>query len=41
MLSFEELYIAYSPDVYRFACWLTGDAADAEDITSETSSVHG
>ena len=36
MLSFEELYIAYSPDVYRFACWLTGDAADAEDITSET-----
>jgi RNA polymerase sigma-70 factor, ECF subfamily len=36
MLSFEELYIAYSPEVYRFACWLSGDAADAEDITSET-----
>ena len=36
MLSFEELYIAYSPEVYRFAFWLSGDAAEAEDITSET-----
>jgi len=36
MLSFEELYIAYSPEIYRFACWLSSDGADAEDITSET-----
>ena len=36
MLNFEELYIAYSPDVYRFAFWLTGNTNDAEDIASET-----
>lgn len=36
MLKFEELYIAYSPDVYRFASWLSGNSKDAEDITSET-----
>jgi len=36
MLNFEELYIAYSPDVYRFANWLCGSSSDAEDITSET-----
>ena len=36
MLSFEQLYVAYSPDVYRFANWLAGNSADAEDITSET-----
>ena len=36
MLSFEQLYVAYSPDVYRFANWLVGNSADAEDITSET-----
>jgi RNA polymerase sigma-70 factor (ECF subfamily) len=36
MLSFEELYIAYSPEVYRFAVWLSGNAADAEDIAAET-----
>lgn len=36
MLTFEELYIAYSPDVYRFASWLSGNANDAEDITAET-----
>jgi RNA polymerase sigma-70 factor (ECF subfamily) len=36
MLSFEELYIAYSPDVYRFANWLSGNTNDAEDITAET-----
>ena len=36
MLTFEELYVAYSPDVYRFAAWLCGDASDAEDITAET-----
>jgi len=36
MLSFEHLYVAYSPDVYRFATWLTSNSRDAEDITSET-----
>jgi len=36
MLTFEELYVAYSPDVYRFAHWLSGNANDAEDITAET-----
>ena len=36
MLTFEELYISYSPDVYRFSVWLCGNTADAEDITAET-----
>lgn len=36
MLSFEELYVAYSPEVYRFANWLCGNSSDAEDITAET-----
>ncbi len=36
MLSFEELYVSYSPEVYRFANWLSGNSNDAEDITSET-----
>ena len=36
MLSFEELFIAYSPEVYRFAAWLSGNDNDAEDITAET-----
>jgi RNA polymerase sigma factor (sigma-70 family) len=36
MLTFEELYISYSPDVYRFATWLSGNVNDAEDITAET-----
>lgn len=36
MLSFEELYISYSPEVYRFANWLSGNSNDAEDITAET-----
>jgi len=36
MLTFEELYISYSSDVYRFATWLSGNTNDAEDITAET-----
>ena len=36
MLTFEQLYVSYSPDVYRFCCWLAGNPDDAEDITSET-----
>lgn len=31
-----EIYEAYSNDVYRYAQWLCGDTAVAEDITSET-----
>jgi RNA polymerase sigma-70 factor, ECF subfamily len=32
----ESLFRQYSPDVYRFALYLSGDRHDAEDITSET-----
>lgn len=34
--TFHELYSRYAEDVYRFAHWLTGNADDARDITSET-----
>jgi RNA polymerase sigma-70 factor, ECF subfamily len=34
--TFHELYEKYAGDVYRFAHWLTGNPADARDITSET-----
>lgn len=36
MLTFGELYTAYSREVFRFAYWLSGSSDDAEDITSET-----
>ena len=36
MLKFEDLYVTYAADVYRFAFWLAGDSTEAEDITSET-----
>lgn len=36
MLTFQDIYEDYAADVYRFALWLSGDSADAEDITSET-----
>ena len=36
MSTIEEIYRAYSDDVHRFACWLCGDTAEAEDIVSET-----
>ncbi len=36
MLSLEQLYGRYADDVYRFAFWLSGNAVDADDITSET-----
>jgi RNA polymerase sigma-70 factor, ECF subfamily len=36
MLTLQELYETYSKDIYRFACWLSGNPSDAEDITSET-----
>ena len=36
MLTFEELYDANAPEVYRFAFWLAGNSQEADDITSET-----
>lgn len=36
MTGFPELYASYSRDVYRFALYLSGDPALAEDVTSET-----
>ncbi|MCP4419390.1 MAG: RNA polymerase sigma factor [Chloroflexi bacterium] len=35
-ITFHELYKRYAADVYRFALWLSGDAAEADDIASET-----
>lgn len=36
MTDFERLYERYARDVYRFALYLSGSQADAEDIASET-----
>src|SRR5499427_9733501 len=36
MTQFRELYQTYARDVYRFALYLTGDPALADDVTSET-----
>ena len=36
MPDFHELYTRYAGDIYRFALFLCGDAAEAEDITAET-----
>src|SRR5687768_12730354 len=36
MTSFHELYESYARDVYRFALYLLGDHALAEDVTSDT-----
>lgn len=36
MITFHEIYEHYSKDVYRYACWLCGNAVEADDITSET-----
>ena len=36
MTDFERLYEAYASDVYRFALYLSGSPARAEDIASET-----
>ena len=36
MITFEELYRRHAADVFRFAFWLCGDRAEAEDLTSET-----
>src|SRR5215467_14428184 len=36
MIRFHDLYESYARDVYRFALYLSGDPAMADDITSET-----
>jgi len=36
MITFHEIYERHAQDVYRYACWLSGNANDADDITSET-----
>ncbi|RPJ03449.1 MAG: sigma-70 family RNA polymerase sigma factor [Candidatus Aminicenantes bacterium] len=36
MTDFRELYTRYAADVYRFALFLSGDAAEAEEIAAET-----
>ena len=36
MTDFEKLYERHARDVYRFALYLSGDRAVAEDVTSET-----
>ena len=36
MSDFEDLYRRYAPDVYRFALYLSGSPAQAEDLASET-----
>jgi RNA polymerase sigma-70 factor, ECF subfamily len=36
MQAFQELYERYYPDVYRFALFLTGDHARAEDLAADT-----
>lgn len=35
-MTFEDLYRRHFPDVHRFALYLTGDPAEADDIASET-----
>ncbi len=34
--AFHELYARYASDVYRFALWLSGSPAEADDLTAET-----
>lgn len=36
MVNIEELYRRYADEVYRFACWLSGDPVEAEDVVSDT-----
>jgi RNA polymerase sigma-70 factor (ECF subfamily) len=36
MTAFDELYDMYKTPIYRFACALSGDAGDAEDLFQET-----
>jgi len=34
--AFEQLYREHAPEVQRFVQWLTGSAAEAEEVTAET-----
>jgi len=34
-ISFRQIYDKYAKDVYRFSYWLSGDVAEAKDMTSE------
>ena len=36
MTDYHDLYKRYAHDIYRFALYLSGDAAEAEDIAAET-----
>jgi RNA polymerase sigma-70 factor, ECF subfamily len=36
MNDFHDLFTRYASDIYRFALFLSGDEAEAEDITAET-----
>jgi RNA polymerase sigma-70 factor, ECF subfamily len=36
MTEFDDLYRKHAPEVFRFALYLCGDHAEAEDLTSET-----
>ena len=36
MTPIHDLYERYAKDVYRFALYLSGEPADAEDITADT-----
>ena len=36
MLAFRELYARFHHDIFRFAYWLSGNAAEAEDIAPES-----
>jgi RNA polymerase sigma-70 factor, ECF subfamily len=36
VIEFEDLYARYAPDVHRFALYLCGNDAQAQDITAET-----
>ena len=36
MALIHDVYERYAPDVYRFALYLSGEPADAEDITADT-----
>lgn len=36
MIGFHDFYQHHAQDVYRFSFWLSGDATEADEITSET-----
>ncbi len=36
LMTFQELYETYFPDVFRFALWLTRNRTEADDVAAET-----